>query len=187
MEKLLIVGAGGFGRVVYEHARNIFECAFIDDNIQRGTTICGCSVIGTCSDLIDLYKQYKNLIVAVGDNRFREKTYSIAQSIGFNFPNLICDSAYVSPFAIVGNGCVILNNVVIQNGSRVGNGVILNPGVEVHHDSVVCDYALIYTNSVIRTYSEIGKRAWIGSNLTVGNNVHIEDDGIVENGMTINC
>lgn len=31
MEKLLLVGAGGFGRVVLEHAIELYDCAFLDD------------------------------------------------------------------------------------------------------------------------------------------------------------
>lgn len=35
-EKLLLVGAGGFGRVVLEHAIGVYDCAFVDD----GQDIC---------------------------------------------------------------------------------------------------------------------------------------------------
>ena len=32
-EKLLIVGCGGFGRVVSEYARKEYDCAFVDDGM----------------------------------------------------------------------------------------------------------------------------------------------------------
>ena len=35
-EKLLLVGAGGFGRVVLEHAQKHFDCAFVDDGYETG-------------------------------------------------------------------------------------------------------------------------------------------------------
>lgn len=44
MEKLLLVGAGGFGRVVLEHASNIYECAFLDDG--KATVVDGVPVLG---------------------------------------------------------------------------------------------------------------------------------------------
>lgn len=44
-EKLLLVGAGGFGRVVLEHAQQIFVCAFVDDGYEIGTKINGAEVI----------------------------------------------------------------------------------------------------------------------------------------------
>ena len=158
-EKLLLVGAGGFGRVVSELARQTYECAFIDDGVETGTEICGISVIGHTADLQEFFAEYKNLIIV----------------IGYNFPNLISPSAYISPYAKLGWGCVILNYAVVQNGSTVGNGVLINPGVEIHHDCVVGDYALIYTNSVVRTYAKVGRCVRIGSNVTICNNAVVPD------------
>lgn len=109
------------------------------------------------ADLQELFAEYKNLIIVIGNNAVRERIYDTAKQIGYNFPNLISPSAYVSPYAKLGWGCVILNYAVVQNGSAVGNGVLINPGVEIHHDCVVEDYALIYTNSVVRTYAKVGR------------------------------
>lgn len=183
--KLLIVGAGGFGRVVSEHARKVYACAFLDDGYKRGDIVCDIPVLGSISELKHLFGTYRHLIVAIGNNQLREKIYNKAQSIGYTLPNIICDNVYVSPYAKVGWGCIFLNNTVIQNSSIVGNGVILNPGVEIHHGSFVEDYALIYTNSVIRTEAKVGKRARIGSNVSIGNRVIVEDDADIENGRTI--
>ena len=185
MEKILIIGAGGFGRIVLEHARQKYECGFIDDGVSIGTEICGCKVIGTTKDLPGLFSVYKMAIVAIGNNIIREKLYQEAKKIGFSFPNIICSSVYCSPYSKIGEGCVFLNNVVVQNGSFIGNGVILNPGVEIHHDCKVRNFVLIYANSVIRALAEIGDRAWIGSNLTVSNGVKVHEDTIIGNGKTI--
>ena len=185
MEKLLLVGAGGFGRVVLEHANEKNECAFIDDGIDIGSEIRGAKVIGKTSDIAALYPEYKLLIVTIGDNKLREKLYQDSKKIGYGFPNIEGKNVYISPYAEVGTGCVFQNNVTIQNGSHVGNGVILNPGVEVHHDSFVDDYSLIYTNSVIRTYARVGKRVKLGSNVTISNEASVEDDSVVDDGKTI--
>lgn len=184
-ERLLLVGAGGFGRVVLEHASLKYDCAFIDDGYTAGDIICETHVVGHISDIEALRKEFSLLLVAIGNNKLRQSIYEKAQEIGYNFPNIICSSAYVSPFAKIGRGCVFLNNVVIQNGSSVGNGVLLNPGVEVHHNCSVDDYALIYTNSVIRTYARIGKRVRIGSTVTISNNVIVPDDSDISNGATL--
>ena len=95
------------------------------------------------------------------------------------FPNIIAPSAYVSPFAEVGCGCVVLQNACIQNGASVGSGVLLNAGTEVHCDATIGDYALIYTSSVIRTGATVGKFARIGSNCTICNNATVLDSADV--------
>ena len=184
-KKLLLVGAGGFGRVVLEHAMLRYDCAFVDDGQDIGTIINGTKVVGKLSDLTALFSDYKHLVVTIGNNKIRDQIYKNAAEIGFSFPNIVVSSAYISPFARIGKGCVILNNAVIQNNTEIGDGVIINPGVEIHHDSVVGNNVLIYTNSVIRTFARIGDRALIGSTLTVSNGVIVPDDAIIENGKTL--
>lgn len=184
-EKLLIVGSGGFGRVTLEHAMKDYDCAFVDDGYAAGNEICGVKIIGSTSQLIDFCNDFCNLVISIGNNQIREKIYTEAKSIGYKLPNIICGSAYISPFATLGDGCVILNNVVIQNGAHVGNGVILNPGVEVHHDSNIGDFVCIYTNSVIRTYATIKDNVKIGSNVTISNNVTVKESYIVDDGETV--
>ncbi len=46
MEKLLLVGSGGLGRVTLESAIRKYECSFIDDGYEAGTKICDTEVIG---------------------------------------------------------------------------------------------------------------------------------------------
>ena len=149
--KLLLVGAGGFGRMVAEQAMLQYDCAFVDDGQAVGTEICGIPVVGGLADLPDLRKEYGLLVVGIGNNQFRAQVYEKATVLGYEFPNIVALSAYVSPYAQLGCGCVVLQNACVQNGASIGNGVLLNAGTEVHCDATVGDYALIYTNSVIRT------------------------------------
>lgn len=178
-DKLLLIGAGGFGRVASELARQEYDCAFVDDGVEDGTELCGVKVVGKTSDLPKLFDEYQKLVVTIGNNALRERIYSAAKEIGYEFPNLIHPTAYISPYAKLGCGCVILNNAVVQNGAVVGNGVLLNPGVELHHKSVVGNYALIYPNSVVRTYAKVGARVRIGSNVTICNRAKVADDADV--------
>ena len=174
-EKLLLVGAGGFGRVVSELARQSYDCAFVDDGAPVGAPICGIPVVGTVADLPELRRDYARLVVVIGNNEFRAQLYRRAAALGYEFPNLIAPSAYISPYASLGWGCVVLNNALVQNGAAVGNGVLINPGVEIHQDGTVGDFCLIYTKSVVRTGAAVGRCARIGSNVTVCNNAAVPD------------
>ena len=174
-EKLLLVGAGGFGRMVAEQAMLQYDCAFVDDGQPVGAEICGIPVVGGLADLPELRKEYDFLVVGIGNNQFRAQVYEKAKVLGFAFPNIVAPSAYVSPFAKIGCGCVVLQNACVQNGASVGNGVLLNAGTEIHCDAAVGDYALIYTNSVIRTGATVGNFARIGSNCTICNNATVPD------------
>lgn len=174
-EKLLLVGAGGFGRMVAEQAMRQYDCAFVDDGQAIGTSIYGVPVVGGIADLPELRKDYSLLVVGIGNNKFRAQIYGKAKELGYSFPNIAAPSAYISPFAKLGCGCVILQNVCIQSGASVGSGVLLNAGTEVHCDAAIGDYALVYANSVIRTGAVVGKQARIGSNCTICNNATVPD------------
>lgn len=180
MEKLLLVGAGGFGRVVLEHAGALYDCAFLDDGDV--SIVDGVPVIGKTGDIASFYPEYKRLLVTIGNNKLREQLYKEAATIGFTFPNIIHPSAYVSPHAHIGSGCVILNNAVVQNNAKCGDGCILNPGVELHHDSTIGSYCLVYTNSVVRSLTHVGDRVWIGSTATVSTSAIVPDDAIIGDG-----
>lgn len=180
MEKLLLVGAGGFGRVVLEHAACSYNCVFLDDgNVSIMDNV---PVIGKTSDMEKFFPEYKLLLVTIGNNALRQSLYEKAASIGYSFPNIILPSAYISPNAHIGSGCVILNNAVVQNNAKCGDGCILNPGVELHHDSSVGNYCLIYTNSVVRSLASVGNRVWIGSTATVSTSAFVPDDSTVGDG-----
>ena len=174
-EKLLLVGAGGFGRMAAEQAMLRYDCAFVDDGQAVGTEICGIPVAGGLADLPELRKEYGLLVVGIGNNQFRAQVYEKAKALGYAFPNIIAPSAYISPYAKMGRGCVVLQNACIQNGASVGNGVLLNAGTEIHCDATVGDDALIYTNSVIRTGATVGNFVRIGSNCTICNNATVPD------------
>ena len=154
-KKLLIVGAGGFGRMVAEQAMLLYDCAFVDDGQLIGTEVCGIPVVGGIASLPELRKSYGLLVVGIGNNNFRVQVYEKAAAMGY--------------------GCVILQNACVQNGAVVGNGVLLNAGTEIHCDAIVEDYALIYANSVVRTGAKVGKYARIGSNVTVCNSAVVPD------------
>ena len=174
-EKLLLVGAGGFGRMVAEQAMLQYDCAFVDDGQSVGAEICGIPVVGGLADLPDLRKEYGLLVVGIGNNPFRAQVYEKATVLGYEFPNIVAPSAYISPYAKLGCGCVVLQNACVQNGASVGNGVLLNAGTEVHCDATVGNYALVYSNSVVRTGATVGNFARIGSSCTICNNATVPE------------
>ena len=145
----------------------------MDNRQPAGTEICGIPVVGGLANLPELRKDYGLLVVGIGNNQFRAQVYEKAKALGYAFPNIIAPSAYVSPFAKIGCGCVVLQNACIQNGASVGDGVLLNAGTEIHCDAAVGDYALIYTNSVVRTGATVGNFTRIGSNCAICNNATV--------------
>ena len=88
-EKLLLVGAGGFGRIVAEQAMLQYNCAFVDDGQAVGTDVCGIPVAGGLADLPELRKEYGLLVVGIGNNRFRAQVYEKAKALAMRSQTLL--------------------------------------------------------------------------------------------------
>ena len=65
-EKLLLVGSGGFGRVVLEHAQINYDYSFVDEGYEAATKIDGAEVVGKISALTRLFGDYRKLVVVIG-------------------------------------------------------------------------------------------------------------------------
>lgn len=182
MKKLLIVGAGGLGRMTLEQAKSEYDCYFVDDAYAIDDLVCDSPIVGKVSDLKKLSIDYRYLICAIGNNKLREEITEKSLDFGYIIPNIICKTAYISDYASIGFGNIILQNVCVQNGAKLGNGIVIAANSEIHHDCEIGDFSLIYSCSVIRTYAKVGKRVKIGSTVSISNNVLIEDDSVIENG-----
>ena len=86
-EKLLLVGAGGFGCMAAELAMRQYDCAFADDGRAAGETVCDVPVVGRVCDLSRLREEYGKLVVCVGSNAFRARVYEIARTMEYEFPH----------------------------------------------------------------------------------------------------
>lgn len=155
-EKILILGAGGFGREASEFIRKEYDCAFVDDGCTESIA-CDIPVVGKMSNLPDLFTEYKKAVITIGNSEVREKLFGQLKEIGYELPNILCEDVYISPYAKVGEGCIFLPRVMIQNNAVVGNGVILHPNVEVHLGGTMEDFSMAYTNSVVMTGAVVTK------------------------------
>ena len=83
-EKLLLVGAGGFGRVVLEHAIQSYDCAFADDGPEKGTLVNGIPVIGTtkASDYVNVSCDL--CFIDYDENKVRLMRYGVGKSRVFD-------------------------------------------------------------------------------------------------------
>lgn len=129
MSKLLILGAGGYGRTVADVAAQmgLYETiAFLDD----GQT--GPHILGPCADF-DKFPGW-HIYPAFGDCAIRWSWVRKLTGEGITVPTLIHPRAYVSPTAKIGPGTVILPGAMVGTGVTVGAGCILNMGSVTDHD-----------------------------------------------------
>lgn len=120
MEKLLIIGAGGHGRVVAEVAKACgYEVALLDD--QPGEY-----VIGTISDLDFVKGSFDEFFVGTGNNRKRQHLQEELEKKDLHVATLVHPASYISPTAVLDVGTIIEPRAVVNTNSVIGKGRIIS-------------------------------------------------------------
>lgn len=167
MNRLIIIGASGHGKVVADIARlNGYEdIVFLDDD--EGIKECaGYPVVGKSSEVLE-----GDLFIAVGDADVRERL--MAQYEQRVFPVLIHPNSVVAEETEIGDGTVIMAGVVINPGVRIGKGCIVNTSSSVDHDCVVGNYVHVSVGAHLCGTVTVDNKTWIGAGSTVSNNISI--------------
>ena len=148
MEKIVIVGAGGFGREVkmlidqINQIENKYEfLGYYDDGILQRTAVNYNEVLGSVADLADV--DYKiNVVVAIGSPDVKRKIVEKLINPHLSFPTLIHPSVIIGDeFVSIGKGCIICAGNVITCNITIKDFVILNLHCTVGHDTMIHSFA----------------------------------------------
>ncbi len=185
---LVIVGAGGHGRVVLDAARATGWCiqGFLDSTKPRGHTVNAAPILGPFSCLDDAdWLTGSSIIVAVGDQVARRELSLRVLRNGGQLATVYHPSAIVSSSAVVGRGTLIAAGVVVVTDAVIGDFCILNTASSVDHDviladgvqicpgarlagRVICnDDAFVGTGAMILPGVKIGNKALVGAGAVV--------------------
>lgn len=151
MKNLLILGAGGLGRVIKETAEQLGyqNIAFLDDAVK------GADIIGKCCDYVALHEQYDTAVAAFGDNGLRLLWTDKLSEAGYEVPTVIHPSAIISPSAVIARGSFILQRTIINTKVHIERAVLINSGAVIDHDTVIECGAHIGLGSVVKSYCRI--------------------------------
>lgn len=188
-DTILIIGAGGHGRVVLDIILSENPKAsvqFVDANACG--QVLGVRVIrpraaerlGTCG-----------YIIAIGNNLMRHNVYRSMDDSRHLFQTVVHPQASVSPFAKLGLGVVVCAQANIGPGAEVGDGTIVNTGANIDHDCKVGDWCHIAPHATLCGGVTVGHFTLIGAGATVlpgakiGDCVTIGAQGLVKEGQNI--
>ncbi len=152
MPNLLILGAGGFGRMVYETAqatRQFDKVAMLDDASKDSR------VIGKLIDYKYLRKEYPCAVAAFGDNKMRLYWTNQLLDADFVVPTIIHPSAVVSPSAMIGAGSFVMQRAVVSTNTGLGKACLVNSGAIIDHDTVLEEGTRIDLGSVVKAHCKI--------------------------------
>ena len=175
---LLILGAGGHGKVVLDVADSM-KCYkaihFLDDGKEIGIEVLGHEVIGKISECHLHSSSYTDAIVALGNNQVRLELTKKLKALGYQIPILVHPTSVVSQYANIKEGTVIMPQAVVNADARIGMACIINTGAVVEHDCVVGDGAHIAYRAVLGGGAKVGSKVLVDIGKVVGRNTQIAD------------
>ena len=188
MSGLLVIGAGGHGRVVADAAEESAawnRIAFLDDRFPEVEDSGGWPVVGVATPSERWLSEFPAVIVAVGDNRIRLQLARRFAKLGYKVPNVVHPTAYVGRRVEIGAGSVLLAQSAINVGARVGEACIVNTAAVIEHDCVLGDGVHVSPGAALAGAVDIGDCAWVGIGASVKQEVRIGADAIVATGAAV--
>ncbi|MBR4575114.1 MAG: acetyltransferase [Lachnospiraceae bacterium] len=169
MNRLIIIGASGHGKVVADIAVlcGYDQIEFLDDD--ESISSCGSwPVVGKCNRAMEIED---DMFVAIGNSNTRKsfiERYSEKHLVTLVHPN-----AVLSDDVRLGAGTVVMAGTVINPGTVIGKGCIINTSSSVDHDCQIEDYVHISVGAHLSGTVHVGEGTWIGAGATVSNNINI--------------
>jgi sugar O-acyltransferase (sialic acid O-acetyltransferase NeuD family) len=188
---LILIGAGGHAHScidVIEHL-GVFKIAGLIGTEEELQNECmGYRIIGTDSDLPELAKRYEHALITVGQiesARVRQRIYDQALALGFKFPCIISPRAYVSPYAVVGDGTIVMHGAIVNANAKVGNNCIINTKALIEHDATVADHCHISTGAIINGAASVGSGSFVGSGSVIKQGITLGSRCVVGMGISV--
>lgn len=167
MKKLLILGAGGYGKTVADVARQLgcySKIAFLDD-AKAGAP----GVLGTCEEFLQFADDNTDVYPAFGNNTARMEWMAALLEHEISVPTLVHPSAYVSPEATLEQGVTVLPMAVVNTGVTVEMGCIINIGALIDHDSVIEEGCHLAPGAIVKAENRIPAFSKIDSGTVIEN------------------
>lgn len=187
MSTLIIIGAGGHGRVVADCAQQTGKYQkiyFLDDSYPERKSNSIWEIIGK-TEKYTRYLDNADFIVAFGNNKLRQQVLENLIKANAKIISLIHPSAYVSQHSAIESGVVVFAQAVINIGSTVKTGCIINTGATIDHDCTIEAMVHISPGVNIAGGVTIGERSWIGIGASVIESITLAPNTQVAAGSSI--
>lgn len=168
--KIVIIGAGGFGREVLWLIESLNKAGadwdiagFIDDGVPVQTVVNGIPVIGDLEYLRN-YTSPVHVACAIGSTKIRKSVVSkLLENKNLIFPNLIEPSVMCSQYAKLGVGNIICAGNILTVNIEIGDFNIINLSCTLGHDDILESFVTIYPGVNVSGNVKIGELAEVGT------------------------
>lgn len=181
MKHLIIIGAGGMGRTMFDLAREShgygeeFDIkGFIDDNIEA----------------LDSFKNYPPIIASISEYQPTQDDVFVCSigghsrrgciqkmlDKGAEFITLIHNTARIGSNVVMGKGNLVGSYTIIAADAKIGDYNFIQSMTIIGHDCVIGDWNRIDSQVMMVGATTVGNQNMIHTGAMINHNVHIGDD-----------
>lgn len=172
MNKVIIFGNRDLAELAHYYltndAKKQIACFTVHGNYIKESNLCGLPVV-PFEDIVNSHPpcQYDFIapLYASEMNRFKERIYLKAKSLGYNIISYISSKAMIWNCS-VGENCFIFEGCNIQPFVKIGNNILIWSYTHIGHHSVVNDHVFMSGHAAIAGHNVINSYCFIGSNCT---------------------
>jgi len=189
MKDLVLVGGGGHCESVIDVAESAgyHILGILDMPELLGKEVLSYKVIGSDDDIPNFVSKAEFVVTvgAIRNPKTRIKLFERIKSAGGALATIVASTAYVSKYALLGEGTVVMHKAFVNAGSKIGANTIVNTLANIEHDCVVGDHCHVSTGVMVNGGCSIGNNTFIGSRTVLSNCVSICSDVVVGAGSFI--
>jgi sugar O-acyltransferase (sialic acid O-acetyltransferase NeuD family) len=168
-QDLILIGGGGHCKScvdVIEKENKFFIKGILDLPEKIGEKVLDYFIIGSDVDIEELSRSYQCFLITIGHVRSPEKRIHLFNKLiklGITLPTIISPLSYVSKYAIIGKGTIVLHHALVNSGAVVGDNCIINTKALIEHDAIIGNHCHISTGSIINGTVKVGQGTFYGS------------------------
>jgi len=171
--RILVVGAGGFGREVVQWVRDAWPAygarlaGFLSADHQ--TAVSGGCPLPVIADPLEFEPRPDDgLLLAIGIPETRRRVAESLEGRGGVFLTLIHPAAIVASTASIGCGSILCPYSIVSDAARVGRHVLLNYHSSLGHDASAGDFAVLSPYAALGGNAHIDEDVFLGMHASVG-------------------
>lgn len=184
MKELLIIGAGGMGRTIYDMAienpgynKDYIVKGFIDDNLDALSGFANYPpVVGTIREYLP--KPEDIFVCSIGGASRKSCMENILNK-GGEFMTMIHPTSRIGTNVKIGKGCYVGAYTIIAADANIGDYNFIQSHTIVGHDvrigtfNRIDSYVMLVGGTVIGNCCVLNTRAMINHNVEVGDGAHV--------------
>lgn len=176
--RLLIVGAGGFGREALQWAFEAWpdlpmrSIGFLSDDPRRLDGFrTAASIVGPVKDHRPERGDY--YVLGIGVAYVRRAIAESLRDRGAEFVTLVHPRAVVAANAEVGAGSIVCPGAILSDASRLGSCVLVNYHASLGHDASAGDYCVLSPYATLGGNATVAADVFLGLHASVGPGRHV--------------